>query len=58
MKKAIGPSFMAMGLVFLVIGFIQQDMTLSFESGMFNLGLIFTLGGLAQMALDRKRLGR
>jgi len=55
MKKNVGRSFLGLGLVFLVIGFVQQDMTLSFESGMFNLGLIFTLSGLVAMVLEKRR---
>ena len=43
-----------MGLVFLLIGFVQQDFTLSFDSGFFNLGVIFTLSGLAGIALNRR----
>lgn len=42
------------GLVFLLIGFVQQDLTFSFESGLFNLGVIFTLSGLAAVALRKK----
>ena len=53
-KKAIGPSFLSLGLVFLAIGFVQQEFSLSFESGSFNLGVIFTLSGLVASALDRR----
>jgi hypothetical protein len=47
-------SFLAIGLVFLVIGFVQQGFALSFDSGFFNLGVIFTLSGLVGTALQRK----
>ncbi len=55
MKKKVGSSFLALGIVFLIIGFIQQEMILFFESGMFHLGLMFTLGGLAAVVLDKRR---
>ena len=55
MKKQIGSSFLSLGLVFLIIGFVQQDMTFSFESGMFNLGIIFVLSGLVAKAVEKKR---
>ena len=45
---------MVLGLVFLVIGFVQQGYQINFESGFFNLGLFFTLGGLAAYVLRRK----
>jgi len=54
MKKTAGPGLLALGLVFLAIGFVQQDFSLSFESGFFNLGIIFTLSGIVAIALDRK----
>ena len=47
-------SFTTIGLIFLVAGLVQQGFALSFESGMFNLGLIFTLGGLAAIAIDKR----
>ena len=53
-KKTIGPSMLALGLIFLVIGFVQQGFTLSFESGFFNMGLIFTLSGLVASALNNR----
>jgi hypothetical protein len=53
-KKPIGPSFLALGLVFLAIGFVQQDLSLSFESGFFNLGVMFTLSGIVAFALDKR----
>ena len=45
-KKFAPPSILVLGIVFLLIGFVQQGFTLSFDSGMFNLGVIFTLSGL------------
>ena len=32
--------------IFLVIGLVQQNFALNFESGMFNMGVIFCLSGL------------
>jgi hypothetical protein len=52
MRRTIGTSFLALGLVFLAIGFVQQGLTLSFESGFFNLGVIFTLSGIVASALS------
>ncbi len=54
-KRQVGPSFLILGLVFLVIGFVQQRFLLSFKSGLFNLGLIFTLSGAVATALNRRR---
>ena len=51
MKKSIGPGFLTLGLVFLAIGFVQQGYSLSFQSGFFNLGVIFALSGLVAIAL-------
>ena len=53
LKRTVGPSFLALGLVFLAIGFVQQNFSLSFESGFFNLGVIFALSGAVASALDR-----
>jgi len=53
-KRNIGPSFLVLGLVFLAIGFVQQRFSLSFESGFFNMGVIFTLSGSVASALNRK----
>ena len=60
MKKTAGPGLLSLGLVFLAIGFVQQGFSLSFESGFFNLGIIFTLSGIVAVALDRnlKRVER
>jgi len=54
LKQNAPASFLTIGLIFLLIGFVQQGFTLSFDSGFFNLGLIFTLSGLAATALKRK----
>jgi hypothetical protein len=51
-NQSIPASFLALGLVFLVIGFIQQGYQISFESGFFILGLLFVLGGLAAYVLE------
>ena len=53
LKKSVGSGFLVLGLVFLTIGLVQQNFSLSFESGFFNLGMIFVLSGAAAMALDR-----
>jgi hypothetical protein len=53
-KLKTAQSFTIIGLIFLAFGFVQQDFALSFESGMFNLGLIFTLGGFAGIAIDKR----
>jgi len=53
-KRKAGLSFMWLGLIFLIIGFVLQDFSFSFESGLFNLGLIFTLSGLVATALSQK----
>ena len=54
MKKTAGPGLLALGLVFLAIGFVQQGFSLSFESGLFNLGIIFTLSGIVAVALEQR----
>ncbi len=54
MKKYAPPSILVLGIVFLLIGFVQQDFTFSFDSGMFNLGIIFTLSGLVASATKKK----
>ncbi len=52
-NQSISSSFLVLGLVFLVIGFVQQGYQISFESGSFNLGFFFMLGGLAAYVLRR-----
>ena len=54
MKKYVPPSILTIGLVFLIIGFVQQEFTFNFESGFFSLGVIFTLSGLVASALRQK----
>ena len=54
MKNKVGPTFITLGLIFLIIGFVQQEFTLSFESGMFNMGLIFFLSGLVATAIEKR----
>jgi len=53
-RKYAPPTFLTIGVIFLVIGFVQQGYTFSFESGMFSLGVIFTLSGLVASAFGRK----
>jgi hypothetical protein len=45
-KRSAPPSILTIGVVFLIIGFVQQGFTFSFTSGLFSLGFIFTLSGL------------
>lgn len=52
-KRSAAPSFLTLGIVFVIIGFVQQGFTLSFESGFFSLGIIFVLSGLAARFLQR-----
>jgi hypothetical protein len=47
------PSFLALGIVFLITRFVQQGFTLSFESGFFSLGVIFVLPGLVAYFLQK-----
>ena len=54
MKKNVGSAFTTLGCIFVVIGFVLQDFTLSFESGLFNLGLIFALSGVVSTVLEKK----
>ena len=54
LRKTVGPGFLAIGLIFLAIGFVQQEFSLTFESGLFNMGLIFTLSGIVASALNRR----
>jgi hypothetical protein len=53
MKKKLGRTFIIPGTVFLVIGLVQQEFTLSFKSGMFNLGIIFVLSGIVANILHK-----
>jgi hypothetical protein len=52
-KEYALPSILTIGIVFLVIGFVQQGFTFSFDSGLFSLGVIFTLSGLVALALGK-----
>ena len=40
-KKDIARLFLLVGVVFLIIGLVQQNFLLTFKSGLFNLGVIF-----------------
>ncbi len=53
MRQTRLPTFIGIGVVFLVIGLVQQNFELTFESGLFNLGLIFTISGLVAWGLKR-----
>ena len=53
-NQSIPASFLTIGLVFLVIGFVQQDFQISFESGFFILGLFFVLGGTCCLRFEKK----
>ncbi|NOY06654.1 MAG: hypothetical protein GXO82_08515 [Chlorobi bacterium] len=44
-KESTSRTFLTLGIVFLLIGFVHQGFTLSFESGFFSLGTIFTISG-------------
>ena len=50
---ALGKKFLTFGLIFLAAGLVTQGFTFSFESAMFNLGLIFSLSGLANILIYR-----
>ena len=52
-KRSTSLSFLTLGIVFLIIGFVQQGFTLSFESGLFSLGVIFVLSGLVAYFLQK-----
>ena len=54
LKRYAPPSILAIGIVFLLIGFVQQGFTFSFDSGFFSLGVIFTLSGLVVSVFRRK----
>jgi len=45
-RKKAPASFLTLGIIFLVIGFVQQGFAIDFTSGLFSLGFIFTLSGL------------
>ncbi|MCD6116386.1 hypothetical protein J7K93_05185 [bacterium] len=53
-KKDTALLFLSVGVVFLIIGLVQQHFLLTFKSGFFNLGVIFTLSGLVAFALAKK----
>ena len=52
-KATIGSGFLVLGLIFLTIGFVRQGFAFNFQSGFFNLGVIFTLSGGVSFALNR-----
>jgi len=53
-KKDIARLFLLVGVVFLIIGLAQQNFLLTFKSGFFNLGVIFTISGLVATAMAKK----
>ncbi len=53
--NSAAPGFLTIGIVFLIIGFVQQGFRISFESGFFTLGLIFVLGGLVGYVLRKNK---
>ena len=53
-NKSLPNSFITLGVVFLIIGFIQQEFSINFESGFFTLGLFFVVGGLAALFLNKR----
>jgi len=53
-KKDIARLFLLVGVVFLIIGLVQQNFLLTFKSGLFNLGVIFTISGLVASAMAKK----
>ena len=53
-NKSLPTSFITLGAVFLILGFIQQGLVINFESGFFTLGLLFVVGGLAGLFLNKR----
>jgi hypothetical protein len=54
-NKSVPASFITLGVVFLILGFVQKDFLISFESGFFILGLLFLVGGFAAFILNRRK---
>jgi hypothetical protein len=53
--KRIAPSaLLTIGVVLLVIGFVQQGYTLSVESGFFTVGVILTVSGFVAFLVREK----
>ena len=57
-SNSAAPGFLTIGIVFLIIGFVQQGFTISFESGFFILGLFFVLGALIGYVLRKRNVER
>ncbi|MDA0682949.1 MAG: hypothetical protein O3A57_00840 [Bacteroidetes bacterium] len=53
--KSMGKKLLPIGIIFLLAGFVTQGFTFSVESGMFNLGLIFTLGAMVSLGIAKMR---
>lgn len=54
-NKSLPTSFVTLGAVFLVLGFVQQGLAINFESEFFTLGILFIVGGLATLFLEKNR---
>jgi len=54
MQRKSVTAFIGIGVVFLLFGLVQQNFELTFKSGLFNLGLIFTISGLVALGINRK----
>jgi len=46
MRRKAPTSFLTLGVIFLLVGFVQQGFAIDFTSGLFSLGFIFALSGL------------
>jgi hypothetical protein len=57
MKKNLGKTLLTLGIIFLIVGFAQQGFRPTFKSGMFNLGLIFTISGVVGHYLHKEETG-
>ncbi len=53
-KQAVSASLLAIGIVFLIIGFVKQGMTIDFASSIFSLGVIFTISGLVARVMGKR----
>lgn len=54
-KKTIN-QFIYIGIIFIITGFIQQDFKFNFSSGLFNMGIIFTISGLATLVAQKSKM--
>jgi len=51
--KSVGGKFITLGLIFIAIGFAMEGLQFNFENDLFNVGLIFTVAGLAVVGFHR-----